>query len=131
VLGGPEYGAGTLRAAGELTVFLDAFWEDQGHYTGRLADLTTDLVQFDYRQCRHDYVSKDGFIRGKQRLECSLCKLSFTANSRADHFTRIRVLAPFYKARASMNRASIETGYDYASVRRYYRLFENFEAERA
>jgi transposase-like protein len=103
-----------------------------GRYTGNVREHSPAAVMFDYRQCRHEYLVGHGVgRRGEQRMRCLFCGQSFTEDQRQDgHLARIRVLAPFFKAGASMKRASLATGYNYASVTRYYRLFAAFGAGR-
>ena len=95
--------------------------------TGGLDSVGPVLAQTDFGQCRHERLWKHGFSRTRnprQMYQCAFCLQQFVENARDNRLTRIKKLAPLFLAGLPIQRAEKLSGYNWKTVKKYYRIFQ-------
>ena len=83
------------------------------------------------RQCDHRTLRINGHTAsGKVRRKCVLCGSSFTDDGRPGRLDILRKLGPLYRQGLTAVAAARETGHDPKTVRKYFRVLQEFELRR-
>jgi ribosomal protein L37AE/L43A len=87
------------------------------------------VAQYDYANCLHIFMMRDGFSRErKQMWECMGCGRKFTEGGQDRGFAIFSKLAPMYAKQYSISRAMRETGHSFYVVRKYFRKMQAIRA---
>lgn len=94
-------------------------------FTGKLSELSTDLAQFNFDNCTHEFKHFAGWSQtknSKKRLRCSVCKLYFTEGKiRLDRIVLLSKIAPLFKLGYSVPKAAEKLGHNKRTILRYFK----------
>jgi len=93
------------------------------------ADADLSAAQYDYANCLHVFMMRDGISReGRQKWECMGCGRKFTEGGQDRGFTIFAKLAPLFAKQYSISKAMRETGHSFYVVRKYFRKMQAIRA---